>query len=81
TDKVALLIGNMNYVNHPKLLATVMDVFELSNLLQQLNFRVVSLMDLTKEEMQSAVKQFLQLLDAGVYGKRAVMELCVPTSP
>ncbi|XP_072409259.1 mucosa-associated lymphoid tissue lymphoma translocation protein 1 isoform X1 [Chiloscyllium punctatum] len=67
TDKVALLIGNMNYVNHPKLLATVMDVFELSNLLQQLNFRVVSLMDLTKEEMQSAVKQFLQLLDAGVY--------------
>ncbi|XP_048472983.1 mucosa-associated lymphoid tissue lymphoma translocation protein 1 [Rhincodon typus] len=67
TDKVALLIGNMNYVNHPKLLATVIDVFELSNLLHQLNFRVVSLMDLTKEEMQSAVKQFLQLLDTGVY--------------
>ncbi|XP_067829493.1 mucosa-associated lymphoid tissue lymphoma translocation protein 1 isoform X2 [Heptranchias perlo] len=67
TDKVALLIGNMNYVNHPKLVATMMDVFELSNLLQQLDFRVVSLMDLTKEEMQSAVKQFLQLLDSGVY--------------
>uniref|UniRef100_UPI00398E7968 mucosa-associated lymphoid tissue lymphoma translocation protein 1 n=1 Tax=Pristiophorus japonicus TaxID=55135 RepID=UPI00398E7968 len=67
TDKVALLIGNMNYWNHPKLVATMMDVFELSNLLQQLNFRVVSLMDLTKEEMQSAVQQFLQLLDNGVY--------------
>ncbi|XP_072138436.1 mucosa-associated lymphoid tissue lymphoma translocation protein 1 isoform X2 [Mobula birostris] len=67
TDKVALLIGNMNYVNHPKLVATMMDVFELSNLLQQLDFRVVSLLDLTKEEMQSAVKQFLQLLDSGVY--------------
>ncbi|XP_067871494.1 mucosa-associated lymphoid tissue lymphoma translocation protein 1 isoform X2 [Heterodontus francisci] len=67
TDKVALLIGNMNYVNHPKLVATMMDVFELSNLLHQLDFRVVSLMDLTKEEMQSAVKQFLQLLDNGVY--------------
>ncbi|XP_051898573.1 mucosa-associated lymphoid tissue lymphoma translocation protein 1 [Pristis pectinata] len=67
TDKVALLIGNMNYVNHPRLVATMMDVFELSNLLQQLDFRVVSLLDLTKEEMQSAVKQFLQLLDNGVY--------------
>ncbi|XP_078056304.1 mucosa-associated lymphoid tissue lymphoma translocation protein 1 [Mustelus asterias] len=67
TDKVALLIGNMNYVNHPKLVATMMDVFELSNLLHQLDFRVVSLMDLTKEEIQRAVKQFLQLLDHGVY--------------
>ncbi|XP_078286099.1 mucosa-associated lymphoid tissue lymphoma translocation protein 1 isoform X1 [Rhinoraja longicauda] len=67
TDKVALLIGNMNYANHPKLVATMMDVFELSNLLQQLDFRVVSLLDLTKEEMLSAVKQFLQLLDNGVY--------------
>ncbi|XP_078388720.1 mucosa-associated lymphoid tissue lymphoma translocation protein 1 isoform X3 [Cetorhinus maximus] len=67
TDKVALLIGNMNYVNHPKLVATMMDVYELSNLLHQLDFRVVSLMDLTKEEMLSSVKQFLQLLDKGVY--------------
>ncbi|XP_069758839.1 mucosa-associated lymphoid tissue lymphoma translocation protein 1 isoform X2 [Narcine bancroftii] len=67
SDKVALLIGNMNYLNHPKLVATMMDVFELSNLLQQLNFRVVSLLDLTKEELRSAVKQFLQLLDTGVY--------------
>ncbi|XP_072349183.1 mucosa-associated lymphoid tissue lymphoma translocation protein 1 isoform X2 [Scyliorhinus torazame] len=67
TDKVALLIGNMNYVNHPKLVATMMDVMELCSLLHQLDFRVVSLLDLTKEEMQSAVEQFLQLLDRGVY--------------
>ncbi|XP_038640173.1 mucosa-associated lymphoid tissue lymphoma translocation protein 1 isoform X2 [Scyliorhinus canicula] len=67
TDKVALLIGNMNYVNHPKLVATMMDVMELCSLLHQLDFRVVSLLDLTKDEMQSAVEQFLQLLDRGVY--------------
>ncbi|XP_070827870.1 mucosa-associated lymphoid tissue lymphoma translocation protein 1 [Chaetodon trifascialis] len=68
TDKVALLIGNMSYSNHPDLMAPIMDVHELSNLLQQLGFRVVSLLDLTREEMLAAVDKFIQLLDRGVYG-------------
>ncbi|TMS05724.1 Mucosa-associated lymphoid tissue lymphoma translocation protein 1 [Larimichthys crocea] len=68
TDKVALLIGNLNYSNHIKLMAPIMDVHELSNLLQQLGFRVVSLLDLTMEEMLAAIDKFIQLLDRGVYG-------------
>ncbi|KAM4573054.1 mucosa-associated lymphoid tissue lymphoma translocation protein 1 [Odontesthes bonariensis] len=68
TDKVALLIGNLNYYNHPGLMAPVMDVHELANLLQQLGFRVVSLLDLTREEMSAAIDKFIQLLDRGVYG-------------
>lgn len=68
TDKVALLIGNMNYSNHPDLMAPILDVHELSNLLQQLGFRVVSLLDLTRQEMLAAVDKFIQLLDRGVYG-------------
>lgn len=68
SDKVALLIGNLNYSHHPPLMAPVMDVHELANLLQQLGFRVVSLLDLTKEEMQAAIQTFIQLLDRGVYG-------------
>uniref|UniRef100_A0A3P9K6Q7 MALT paracaspase 3 n=1 Tax=Oryzias latipes TaxID=8090 RepID=A0A3P9K6Q7_ORYLA len=68
TDKVALLIGNLNYSNHPVLMAPLMDVRELANLLQQLDFRVVSLLDLTMGEMRSAIDKFLQLLDRGVYG-------------
>ncbi|XP_078541368.1 mucosa-associated lymphoid tissue lymphoma translocation protein 1-like [Lissotriton helveticus] len=67
TDKVALLVGNNNYTHHPNLLAPMMDVFELTVLLKQLNFRVVSLLDLTKDEMLTAVGQFLQLLGKGVY--------------
>ncbi|XP_043913275.1 mucosa-associated lymphoid tissue lymphoma translocation protein 1-like isoform X2 [Protopterus annectens] len=67
TDKVALLIGNNSYINHPNLLAPMMDVFELAALLRQLNFRVVSLLDLNKSEMSTAIEQFLQLLDKGVY--------------
>ncbi|TKS73428.1 Mucosa-associated lymphoid tissue lymphoma translocation protein 1 [Collichthys lucidus] len=49
-------------------MAPIMDVHELSNLLQQLGFRVVSLLDLTREEMLAAIDKFIQLLDRGVYG-------------
>lgn len=68
TDKVALLIGNLNYSHHPGLLAPVIDVYELGQLLQQLGFRVLSLLDLTADQMTAAVHNFTQLLDPGVYG-------------
>lgn len=74
TDKVALLIGNLNYNHHPALMAPIMDVHKLANLLQHLDFRVVSLLDLTLQEMQVAIEKFLQLLGRGVYGEsRAVV--------
>ncbi|XP_063997873.1 mucosa-associated lymphoid tissue lymphoma translocation protein 1 isoform X1 [Pogoniulus pusillus] len=68
TDKVALLIGNMSYRHHPQLKAPMVDVYELTNLLRQLDFKVVSLLDLTESEMRNAVSEFLLLLDKGVYG-------------
>ncbi|XP_066458643.1 mucosa-associated lymphoid tissue lymphoma translocation protein 1 isoform X2 [Eleutherodactylus coqui] len=68
TDKVALLIGNMSYKNHSQLKAPMVDVYELTNLLRQLDFKVVSLLDLTEVEMKNAVHEFLLLLDKGVYG-------------
>ncbi|XP_050184700.1 LOW QUALITY PROTEIN: mucosa-associated lymphoid tissue lymphoma translocation protein 1 [Myiozetetes cayanensis] len=68
TDKVALLIGNMSYRNHPQLQAPMVDVHELTSLLRQLDFKVVSLLDLTEAEMRDAVEEFLLLLDKGVYG-------------
>ncbi|XP_059687871.1 mucosa-associated lymphoid tissue lymphoma translocation protein 1-like [Gavia stellata] len=68
TDKVALLIGNMHYRHHKQLKAPMVDVHALSALLRQLDFKVVSLLDLRKAEMQMAVNEFLLLLDKGVYG-------------
>ncbi|KAK5870222.1 hypothetical protein PBY51_024876 [Eleginops maclovinus] len=68
TDKVALLIGNMNYHYHTQLSAPIADVHELTNLLRQMDFKVVSLLDLNWQEMHSAVTEFLLLLDKGVYG-------------
>ncbi|XP_061623026.1 mucosa-associated lymphoid tissue lymphoma translocation protein 1 isoform X2 [Phyllopteryx taeniolatus] len=68
TDKVALLIGNLSYQNHPQLKAPMVDVYDLTNVLRQLDFKVVSLLDLTESEMRNAVHQFLLLLHKGVYG-------------
>uniref|UniRef100_A0A671SW53 Mucosa-associated lymphoid tissue lymphoma translocation protein 1 homolog n=1 Tax=Sinocyclocheilus anshuiensis TaxID=1608454 RepID=A0A671SW53_9TELE len=68
TDKVALLIGNMNYLHHRQLRAPMADVHELTNHLRQLDFKVVALLDLNWQEMHSAVTEFLLLLDRGVYG-------------
>ncbi|NXU07205.1 MALT1 protein, partial [Buphagus erythrorhynchus] len=67
TDKVALLIGNMHYLHHKQLQAPIVDVHALGALLRQLDFKVVSLLDLRKAEMQMAVDEFLLLLDKGVY--------------
>ncbi|XP_075016772.1 mucosa-associated lymphoid tissue lymphoma translocation protein 1-like isoform X2 [Calonectris borealis] len=67
TGKIALLVGNNRYQHHPNLMAPVTDVFELSRLLEQLGFQVVSLLDLNKAEMVTAVSRFLQLLGKGVY--------------
>ncbi|XP_041321240.1 LOW QUALITY PROTEIN: mucosa-associated lymphoid tissue lymphoma translocation protein 1-like [Pyrgilauda ruficollis] len=68
TDKVALLIGNMHYLHHKQLQAPIVDVHALGALLCQLDFKVVSLLNLRKAEMQMAVDEFLLLLDKGVYG-------------
>ncbi|XP_066184703.1 mucosa-associated lymphoid tissue lymphoma translocation protein 1-like isoform X3 [Sylvia atricapilla] len=67
TGKIALLVGNNRYQHHPNLMAPVRDVFELSRLLKHLGFQVVSLLDLNKAEMATAVSRFLQLLGKGVY--------------
>ncbi|OXB56742.1 hypothetical protein ASZ78_008509 [Callipepla squamata] len=67
TGKLALLVGNNHYQHHPNLMAPAKDVFELSLLLKQLGFQVVSLLDLNKAEMVTAVSRFLQLLEKGVY--------------
>uniref|UniRef100_A0A8C5PA47 Caspase family p20 domain-containing protein n=1 Tax=Leptobrachium leishanense TaxID=445787 RepID=A0A8C5PA47_9ANUR len=66
--KVALLIGNNGYLNHPNLLAPMVDVYELSVLLRKIGFSVESLVDLNREDMHTAVDQFLDRLDQGVYG-------------
>ena len=68
TDKVALLIGNEDYRSEKKLTAPQNDVKILSEIFMNLNFKVVSLVNLTLNEMESAIMKFVEMLDEGVYG-------------
>jgi len=50
--KVALLIGNQNYENYPKLYTPINDIKEMQKLLESKGFETISLNDSTQREMQ-----------------------------
>nr|XP_054755642.1 mucosa-associated lymphoid tissue lymphoma translocation protein 1-like [Lytechinus pictus] len=68
TDKVALLIGNEAYRSGDLLSAPGNDMEKLARNLYEMQFKVVSLLNLTVAEMKKALKIFCSLLDDGVYG-------------
>ncbi|XP_070543372.1 mucosa-associated lymphoid tissue lymphoma translocation protein 1-like isoform X2 [Ptychodera flava] len=69
TDKVALVIANEEYRSEVRLHAPGRDAKTIHRILtEQCGFKVVSLIDLTKEEMWTAVHAFCDLLGKGVYG-------------
>ncbi|XP_033109733.1 mucosa-associated lymphoid tissue lymphoma translocation protein 1-like [Anneissia japonica] len=69
TDKVALLIGNQSYRNLHKLLTPQKEVENLGiSLLQVCGFKLITLIDLTKKEIEFAVSMFCNLLAEGMYG-------------
>ncbi|KAL8591249.1 hypothetical protein ACOMHN_017573 [Nucella lapillus] len=68
TDKLALLIGNYDYRSQQPLKAPQTDIQNLSTIFQRvLGFKVLSLLNLTLTEMKSAVEEFCELVDSGVY--------------
>lgn len=67
SDKVALLIGNADYKSENTLKAPSQDVQVLTESLVALDFKVVSLLNLTKPEIENAVLEFCHLVDRNVY--------------
>ena len=67
TDKVALLIGNSHYQGQ-LLKCPHNNVKAMTENLMQLNFKTISLVDLTLNEMSRAVKYFCDHLGSGMYG-------------
>lgn len=68
SDKVALLIGNKEYhVKSLKLNTPEYDTQDLAGILRSADFKVVSLVNLTKKEMDDAVNYFTQLIGPNVY--------------
>ena len=63
---MALLIGNGGYKEKP-LNCSKNDVEAVTDKLRQLNFKTISLVDLTLSQMAKAVDYFCNLLDHGMY--------------
>ena len=63
---MALLIGNSDYKERP-LRCPKNDVKAVTERLQQLNFKTITLVDLTLSQMTNAVNYFCSLLDTGMY--------------
>ena len=74
TDKIALVIGNRDYgrlpLNESPLVHTCNDAKMLASMLRkpEMGFKVISLMNLTTDEMCQALGIFYSLLGEGVYG-------------
>lgn len=70
SDKVALVIGNQKYVNKrlQGLVYSEKDAYDMAHALRELEFKVVSLVNLTLAEMRIAVLMFCRLLAKGCYG-------------
>ncbi|XP_052791695.1 mucosa-associated lymphoid tissue lymphoma translocation protein 1-like [Mya arenaria] len=66
-DKVALLIGNSDYLSENSLKAPPNDIREMADSLVSINFKVVMLLNLTKPEFENAVIEFCKLIDKNVY--------------
>ncbi|XP_046859953.1 uncharacterized protein LOC124453229 isoform X2 [Xenia sp. Carnegie-2017] len=69
-DKVALVIGNQDYAHHKLqgLFYPEKDAHDVTDALRRLQFKVISLVNLTLSEMRTAMLAFCCLLGRGVYG-------------
>ena len=69
---MALIVGNSVYQAQDIMpLPTVCnDVKLMESKLAELGFKVISLVNLEKQEMEVAIKEFCLLLDQGIYGKQ-----------
>lgn len=71
TAKFAILIANEKYDNLNRLYTPAYDASTLANILIRLNFQVLTLKNLTKDEMKVVLKKFCQLILPGSYGSYA----------
>jgi len=67
-QRVALLIGNNNYLNIPKLEDSINNIRELKNVLQNRGFDVIYKENASKDEMKKLLNIFSQKLEGGGVG-------------
>lgn len=66
--KIALIIANEEYECHKCLLTPKNDAAHIANLLKEIGFEVICLINLTINQMKNVIKVFSKALVEGVYG-------------
>nr|pir hypothetical protein F22D3.6 - Caenorhabditis elegans [Caenorhabditis elegans] len=66
-DKVALIMSNCSYVHLPELRTPHCDAQTLADALQKMNYKTVTLADLTLDEMRYFIRVYQKLIGNGVY--------------
>jgi len=67
--KIALIIANDDYENHMCLETPKNDAAKIGNLLKEIDFKVICLVNLSLKQMKNAIKIFGEILTEGVYGE------------
>lgn len=67
-DRIALVIGNSDYLNVGKLNNPRNDANDIASILEKLNFNVTKIMDASLIDIQKSVNDFLQSLDEYAVG-------------
>lgn len=66
-DKVALVMSNCSYVHLPELITPHRDAQTLADALQKMNYKTVTLADLSLDEMRYFIREYKKLIGDGVY--------------
>lgn len=68
TDRIALVVGNQNYVNTPPLKNSINDAQAVCEALKKVGFKVIKRIDPSTEELQIAIDNFQTILGVGGVG-------------
>jgi hypothetical protein len=67
-DRIALVVGNQNYVNTPPLVNSVNDADAVCKALSEKGFKIIKRIDPTTDELRKAIYDFQTILSTGGVG-------------
>jgi hypothetical protein len=67
-DRIALVVGNQNYINSPPLINSINDAEAVCRALKKVGFKVIKKIDPSTEELKKAIYDFQVILSAGGIG-------------
>lgn len=68
TDRVALIVGNQNYINAPTLINSINDAEAICKALKKVGFKIIKRINPSTDELKKAIDDFQTILSTGGVG-------------